>query len=79
MQVLLEYHFCPDHSPPTITTTQITYRKRKQDTLHLCIYLEQGGAGGGGGGVGGVLWGQSPWGNYTMNHKIIVNVFDTSL
>lgn len=27
----------------------------------------------------GVLWGQSPWGNFTMNHKNIVNVFDTSL
>lgn len=27
----------------------------------------------------GGLWGQSPWGEYTLNHKNIVNVFDTNL
>lgn len=72
VQFFLEYHFRPDHSPPTITTTQKTYGKRKKDMLHLCMNLEQGERREG-------VWGQSPWGEYTMNHKNIVNVFDTNL
>lgn len=30
-------------------------------------------------GWGGRLWKQSPWGEETMNHENIVNVFDTNL
>lgn len=42
VQFFLEHRFHPDHSPPSITTTQITYGKQKQDMLHLCMSLEHG-------------------------------------
>lgn len=71
VQFFLEYHFCPDHSPPTITPTRAIWGEWKQDRLHLCMNLECG--------WGGRLWRQSPWGEETMNHENIVNVFDTNL
>ena len=60
--VLLINHFCPGHSSPTLTTTHVTYGKRKQDVLHLCVNQEHGEG-------RGAFRGQLPGGEYTMNHR----------
>lgn len=70
------YNFRPDHPPPTVTTSQVTYGKRSR-TCCTCAWtwsVEREGRGG-----AGALQRQSPGGEYTMNHEDIVNVSDTDL
>lgn len=60
MQFFLEHHFHPDHCPPTTTTTQINLWRKEAGHATPVHEPECG----------------ERRGEYNMNHKNIVNVFD---
>ena len=66
VQFFLQYHFRPDHPPPTITTTQVTYGKQSR-TCCTCAWpwsVEREGLGGGGGPSEAITLGRihyKPW------------------